>query len=546
MRASWIAFTSLSFLACATTGESGDEIDGGGNGGNGGGTSVNGGGNAGNGDTDPSAYPKTCTEAAEIDSYIGCDFWPTVTANPVWEEFDFTVVVANAGDEEAQVVVKQGNATITSANVSPNSLTKLYLPWVPGLKGPEFDVCGMASYPDESMFVAGSAYHLTSSVPVTAYQFSALEYTGVGGPAGKSWSGCPGHQTCAAADRPVGCFSFSNDASLLLPTSTLTTNYRVVSPPGLGTSDFGVGPTLTVTATEDGTDVTVQASLLGGIAAGGKVTSEILPGQIGSFTLNAGDVAQMVGTAGADLSGSLVQSTKPVQVIAGIPCVQTPSGTAACDHIEESVFPAETLGTRYFVTRPTGPSGSAVQHVVKIYGNVDGTSLTYPAGAPSGAPSSINAGQVADLGVVSQDFEVSGTSEFGVGMFMVGAEMLGGQIGTAPGDPSLTLASSVEQYRTKYVFLAPDDYDASYVDIVMPMSAAVTLDGSQVPAPAAIGNTGFGVSRAQLSNGGGGHHVLTSDEAVGIQVMGYGAYTSYHYPGGLDLQAIAPPPPPIN
>jgi len=27
-------------------------------------------------------------------------------------------------------------------------------------------------------------------------------------------------------------------------------------------------------------------------------------------------------------------------------------------------------------------------------------------------------------------------------------------------------------------------------------------------------------------------------------VIGYGAYTSYQYPAGLDLTPIAPPPPP--
>jgi hypothetical protein len=37
--------------------------------------------------------------------------------------------------------------------------------------------------------------------------------------------------------------------------------------------------------------------------------------------------------------------------------------------------------------------------------------------------------------------------------------------------------------------------------------------------------------------------VLTSGKPVGLQVMGYGAYTSYMYPGGLDLSQIAPPPP---
>jgi hypothetical protein len=33
---------------------------------------------------------------------------------------------------------------------------------------------------------------------------------------------------------------------------------------------------------------------------------------------------------------------------------------------------------------------------------------------------------------------------------------------------------------------------------------------------------------------------------VGIQVVGYGSYTSYQYPGGLNLTLIAPPPPPIK
>ncbi len=155
----------------------------------------------------------------------------------------------------------------------------------------------------------------------------------------------------------------------------------------------------------------------------------------------------------------------------------------------------------------------------------------------------IDAGQVVDLGVVGQDFEIMGDHEFGVGMFMVGADMLDpGNIESAQGDPSLTMATPVEQYRTSYVFLAPDDYEANYVDIVMPMNAAVTLDGELVPPPTAIGGTGFGILRAQLSNSGGGHHVVKSDEPVSIQVLGYGRFTSYHYPGGLNLKHIAPPP----
>ena len=52
-----------------------------------------------------------------------------------------------------------------------------------------------------------------------------------------------------------------------------------------------------------------------------------------------------------------------------------PDGFQACDHIEESVFPAETLGQHYFVTRPNGPAGSPVPHTVRIYGNDQSTPI---------------------------------------------------------------------------------------------------------------------------------------------------------------------------
>ena len=34
---------------------------------------------------------------------------------------------------------------------------------------------------------------------------------------------------------------------------------------------------------------------------------------------------------------------------------------------------------------------------------------------------------------------------------------------------------------------------------------------------------------------------IGGSEPVGIVVYGYGAFTSYMYPGGLDLKKIAPP-----
>jgi len=342
----------------------------------------------------------------------------------------------------------------------------------------------------------------------------------------------------------MGCYSFSNDASLLLPSTALTGNYRITSQVGMPAASMS--PYFAVTGIEDGTTVTVKVSSTGEIVAGGGVAATGA-GQITQFSLNRGDVVQLLGAPAADLAGSLVQANHPVQVIAGVPCVNQPTASPACDHIEETVPPAETLGKRYIVTSPTGALGNVVGHIVRIFGNVDGTTLSYPSGTPPGAPTSIAAGQVVDLGVVKQDFEITGDHEFAVGTFMLGGTLQDPV--TAPpnqkGDPSMSLVTAVEQYRKKYVFLAPDDYDVSYADVIVPDGATVKLDGAAISAVTPVGG-GFGIARVKLGPGVNGAHLLESSHGVGLQVMGYGSYTSYQYPGGLNLEAIAPPPPPVR
>ena len=67
-------------------------------------------GGGGDGGKPVAVDPKTCAEAAEAKSYVGCDFWPTVTDNIVWSTFDYAVVVANNGENEADVVVSRAVA----------------------------------------------------------------------------------------------------------------------------------------------------------------------------------------------------------------------------------------------------------------------------------------------------------------------------------------------------------------------------------------------------------------------------------------------------
>jgi hypothetical protein len=482
--------------------------------------------------------PKTCEQAADAKTYLGCDFYPTVNANAVWNIFDFAVVVANAGDEPATVTVDRGGSQVATATVAANSLEKLYLPWVPELKGPEANCTGGVTGSAPTGRLASGAYHLVSSVPVTVYQFSALEYGPQGGPPGKDWSQCPGN-SCGTP-----CFSYSNDASLLLPSTALTNNYRVAGYPSWN-APANQPAFLSITGTVDATTVSVTFGPLGGVVAGGDVPGGN-GGQTVQFPIARGEVVQMMATIPGDLSGTLVQSDKPVQVIHGLPCTRVPANSQvqACDHVEESVLPAETLGEHYVVTRPTGPLGQPVGHVVRFVGNVNQTTLTYPAGAPPNAPTTINAGQLVDLGIVNQDFEVEASNEFAIATFQQGGSVVDPGPTGGKGDPAQSVATGVEQYRTKYVFLAPSDYDISFVDIVMPTGAQVTLDGAPLSvSPTPIGSD-FGVARVQLSAGNNGAHLLESTEPVGIQVMGYGLYTSYQYPGGLNLNVIAPPPPP--
>jgi hypothetical protein len=514
----------------------------------------------------PSQVPTTCDEATTSKSYYGCEFWPTVTSNPVWSIFDFAAVVANAGSTTAMVTVTGPNGVNQTVSVAPSSLTPIYLPWVTALKGADQDSCGNASFPQGSIVAPSSAYHLVSSVPVSVYQFNALEYQGKGGAPGKDWSSCPGssvlcHPPGGGGTYYDGCYSFTNDASLLLPTSAMTGNYRIT---GIqGSTYAGTGSYFAITATADGTNVTVTLSSTAFILAGGTF-SEATPGQQMMLPMNAGDVIELLGIGEdtIDLSGSLVHADHPIQVISGADCRLQPDPVAACDHLESSVLPAETLGKDYVVTVPTSPHGKLVGHVVRFFGNADDTTLTYSPSQPPGCPSMLHAGQVvqctgtpscatgsnaADGGPVSvtcvdTTFEVTGNHEFAVSSFMLGGSAVDPEDQYSEGDPSMSPMVATEQFLTRYIFLAPNDYDESYVDIVAPPGAELKLDGAPLGVTPEVVNSSWSVYRAPLGPGQSGAHILSGNVGFGVQVIGYGAYTSYQYPGGLNLALIAPPP----
>lgn len=451
-----------------------------------------------------------CGLSALGQSYIGCDYWPTVTANLVATTFNFAVAVSNTTSQTATITVTKGAATVTTATVGPNSVQVINLPWEPTLKGP---TSGAATPFPSSVRVNQGAYRLRSNQPVTVYQFNPLEY------------------------QLSGQFSFTNDASILLPVNVWTGKYRVAARHHF----FGGSGYYVVTAQKDNTTVSVAAGPASGQVKSG--VAGIGTNGVGSVVLNAGDVIEVVTNGGNaandpnDVSGTAVTADKPVQVIGGHQCIFIPAEVGYCDHIEESMFPEETLSTTYLVTAPLIPTGGAVPKIemVRIIATKPSTTLAYDPPQP-GAPSMIaQAGQWVELASTAADFQVTASEPVLVVQYMTGQDA-----GGSSGDPAMSIAVGKEQYRKSYLFHAPPNYEYSYVNVVAPAGSLVTLDGANIPAASftAIGATGYLVARVALSNAGNGNHTISSPNAFGISVYGYGQYTSYWYPGGSNLTKL--------
>ena len=109
---------------------------------------------------------------------------------------------------------------------------------------------------------------------------------------------------------------------------------------------------------------------------------------------------------------------------------------------------------------------------------------------------------------------------------------------TITGNEIQGVLKSNEQFRTQYLIHAPTNYDTSFANIVAPPAANITVDGAPVAGFTPIGGTGFSVARIPLSNAGDGNHLFEGDQPFGVMIYGYGQYTSYWYPGGLDLNVI--------
>ena len=428
-------------------------------------------------------------------SYIGCEYYPTTVQQfdgynqaPAYE---FAVAVANASANVAKVTVTRGANMVAQVDVQPASVQLIKLPWVSELS---------SGYGPSTVAVDG-AYRLRSTNPVTVYQYNPLTVT------------------------------FTNDASVLLPTNTWTGNYLVAAWPTWPFGNQAVPGLYAVTARQDGTKVTLKPSATGKIVkAGGGVAAD----GTGVVMLNEGDVLQVLSNYNGDVTGTIIAADKPVQVIGGHKCTNVPLNVTACDHLEESMFPIETLAKEYVVVPPVQVPNDAADkgQIVRVIASEPNTTLVFTPDQPV-AKLLVNAGDFVQIPTTVAKFVVSADKKILVSQYMVGQD---GGYGTS--DPAMLVTVNPQQWRKSYLFHAATNWQANYVDILAPKNAVVTVDAVNVGNWQPVGATNYQVAHVKLSNQNGGNHSVTGDVGVGISVYGVQSYGSYWYPGGLDLDVI--------
>ena len=463
---------------------------------------------------DEGACLSPCEKAAKVKSNVGCEFWAVDMPNlPPRDAFVYAVAISNpSATEEVTVEIFDRNA----GNKEQKLLSKVIAPRqveVLNVSGTNQGESGY--YPGDAGFngsgiAKGRAFRIRSSLPVVATQFNPI-----GGASG-----------------------FTTDASLLLPTHALGQDYLHLA----WHRGFGVGSSMVVVATKDGTEVTVTPTL--DTPAGMNGLPAMTGGAPTTVKLDRYDYVQLaVGPSGADLSGSEIQASAPVAVFGGHSCGAVPSNAVTgCDHLEEQILPLETWGETYVAART--PPRAQEPMLWRILASEDATTLKFAPPTSLGPELMVDRGDVVEL-TEPGDFTISADAPVLVAGYMLGCSAT--EIPACPGDPSMVLMVPVEQFKRDYVFLVDSSYAADRATLIREAGAEVTV-GCLGPVPPGhwtkIGASGWERAAIDMNPGEAlcqpGTNEAMGAKPFGVIISGEAASASYAYPGGLALLPINP------
>jgi hypothetical protein len=506
-----------------------------------------------------------CLDNLKLNTNIGCDYWavdldqvdyePQVMAMDS-EDSPYAIVVSNASDTYAANVriTKWENGQAVDQTVDASGAPFPTEPIPPGQLRAYF-------LPPRNLRLTVQdrlAWHVTSTIPVVAYQFNPLENVGV----------------------------YSNDASLLIPSNALGRKHTVLTWPGRAAgfeSYFAVVGTATTA-----TIVTIEVAantMAGADANTGAPLPAMQAGEKRQFVLNAFDVLEIeTSQPYGDLTGTRIESDQPVAVFGGTPCSNVPDGRCVngtcpgyggscsgdgdctapgyCDHLEEQLLPLSAWGKSYvgpmLWQRKTEPS------FWRVVASAPDTHVTLDPVGP--ALPALQAGEFAEFNTAA-DFSLTADQPVMVGQFMASSELsqsCGNCVGATffedgqcdngagscawldsggccvhIGDPAFILMIPNEQFRANYLFLVPNKYASDYLSVVAKTGVAVRLDGAPLDAAGAkpAGNSGYVVYRMSIADG---VHTLDADLPVMAYVYGYDTDVSYGYPAGANVVVINP------
>ncbi|MCA9697325.1 MAG: hypothetical protein KC431_07355, partial [Myxococcales bacterium] len=452
-----------------------------------------------------------CEQAAAVKSNVGCEFWAVDMENlPPRDKYTYAVTVSNPSfDEDVTVRIFDRNGgneqQLIMDTIAPRE-AKVF-----NLSGSH---AGFTSYYNgqDAGFIGtgirqGRAFRIETSLPVLATQFNPIG----------------------------GATGYTTDASLLLPTHSLGLNYIHLG----WNAGYGSGSAMNIVATEDATTVTITPKF--NIAASNGLPA--LPANVATpVMLNKYDYIQ-VGAGNNQLTGTGIETDKPVAVFGGHTCGNVPNtGTTACDHIEEQIFPLETWGVNYVAGR--NPPRGNEQMTWRIVASEDNTTVNFNPPVSIGASTVLNAGQMVQFNDPG-DFFVSADDPILVAGYMQGCTATG--VPSCPGDPYMVLMVPVEQYLDDYVFVVDTSYVEDFAKLVRPAGAEVTVDCLGIVPEnrwTAIGASGYDFAVIDMNPGEAscttGTNQASSPEGFGLTVSGQSYAASYAYPGGLALQEINP------
>lgn len=539
-----------------------------------------------------------CELATLTQSYIGCEYWAvemenhllydeTETEIPLDQFPPFAIVLANTSDDyDAQITVweEEGKpATAVGARLVGTDVPQPGLQYVtvnsevvnaagqrigPIIDGPAQDlilprgaimtlVLPHRRIPFGETSLLKMGYRVSSTQPVVAYQFN-----------------------------PLCCnYNYTNDASLLLPTGALTSNYMFLGyAVWAGTSNARLAepfsPTLTIIGTQPDTEVVIKLATPKGAnrpytdliyaPSSARIVGPDTTGTIRA-TLQPHDVLNIAGRGAApveDLTGARVTANKPLAVFGGHSCAFAPFDRAACDHMEDQLFPSETWGQRFVLAplklrNPVAATSRREGTYWKFVAQQDNTTVEVntslvpgpemfrPADEgvkscselstdPTSGVFTLNAGQTCEFGTRKTVIAQANRPVL-VGAFLSGQQSVkeDAAFGDHAGDPSFFLVPPEEQYRSSYSFLTPATYFQSYVTVTMLAGFGVQLDNQSIDLTQLdfeeLPAEGFVRAHIPLEPG---PHTMSADVPFGIVVYGYDDYVSYAYTGGLNLSKL--------